>query len=78
MRGNGLSAEAYVAVADLDPGTADALLAALRDRGVAAYAAASPDPADRSPTVTSTGSTSTSLRWSRPVRSSQPGRWRRR
>ncbi len=44
MRGNGLSADAYVAVADLDPGTADALLAALRDRGVAAYAAASPEP----------------------------------
>ncbi len=44
MRGNGLSADAYVAVADLDPGTADALLVALRDRGVAAYAAASPEP----------------------------------
>lgn len=44
MRGNGLSADVYVAVADLDPGTADALLAALRDRGVAAYAAASPEP----------------------------------
>ena len=44
MRGNGLSADAYIAVADLDPGTADALLAALRDRGVAAYAAASPEP----------------------------------
>ena len=44
MRGNGLSAAAYVAVADLDPQTADALLDALRDRGVAAYAAASPDP----------------------------------
>ena len=44
MRGNGLSADSYVAVADLDPGTADALLAALRDRGVAAYAAASPEP----------------------------------
>ena len=34
MRGNGLSADAYVAVADLDPGTADALLAgAARPRG---------------------------------------------
>jgi hypothetical protein len=44
VRGNGLSADAYIAVADLDPGTADALLAALRDRGVAAYAAASPEP----------------------------------
>jgi general stress protein CsbA len=44
MRGNGLQAQQYVAVADLDPGTADLLLAALRDRGVAAYAAASPEP----------------------------------
>src|SRR5207302_6394412 len=44
VRGNGLSADAYIAVADLDPGTADALLAALRDRGVAAYAATSPEP----------------------------------
>jgi hypothetical protein len=43
MRGNGLSARAYVAVADLDPSTADTLLARLRDRGVAAYAAVSPD-----------------------------------
>jgi hypothetical protein len=46
VRGNGLSAAAYVAVADLDPRSADALLDALRDRGVAAYAAASPDPVD--------------------------------
>jgi hypothetical protein len=44
VRGNGLSAQEYVAVADLDPGTADVLLVALRDRGVAAYAAESPDP----------------------------------
>lgn len=44
MRGNGLQAENYVAVADLDPRTADVLLAELRDRGVAAYAADSPDP----------------------------------
>jgi hypothetical protein len=43
MRGNGLSARSYVAVADLDPAAADALLVALRDRGVAAYAAVSPE-----------------------------------
>ncbi len=49
MRGNGLSAAAYVAVADLDPGTADVLLAALRDRGVAAYAAESPEPVPEGP-----------------------------
>jgi hypothetical protein len=47
MRGNGLSASTYVAVADLDPRTADALLAELRERGVAAYAADSPDPGPR-------------------------------
>ena len=44
MRGNGLSADTYVAVADLDPITADVLLAELRSRGVAAYAADSPEP----------------------------------
>jgi hypothetical protein len=44
VRGNGLKAARYEAVADLDPGTADAMLAALRDCGVAAYAAATPDP----------------------------------
>jgi hypothetical protein len=49
MRGNGLSADAYVAVADLDPRTADLLLAELADRGVAAYAADSPDPGPRGP-----------------------------
>jgi hypothetical protein len=44
MRGNGLSAQAYVAVADLDRRTADVLLDELRLRGVAAYAAESPEP----------------------------------
>jgi hypothetical protein len=44
MRGNGLSADAYVAIADLDRTTADLLLAELRSRGVAAYAADSPEP----------------------------------
>jgi hypothetical protein len=43
VRGNGLSAHEYRAVADLPPGTVDLLLAALRDRGMAAYAATSPD-----------------------------------
>jgi hypothetical protein len=52
MRGNGLSADAYVAVADLDSRTADLLLVQLRARGVAAYAADSPErgpagPVDR-------------------------------
>ncbi len=42
MRGNGLTASAYVAVADLDAHTADSLLVALGERGVAAYAEASP------------------------------------
>ena len=49
MRGNGLQAETYVAVADLDPRTADVLLAELRERGVAAYAADSPDPGPGGP-----------------------------
>jgi hypothetical protein len=49
MRGNGLSADAYVAVADLDPRTADVLLAELAARGVAAYAADSPEPGPRGP-----------------------------
>ena len=44
MRGNGLSADTYVAVADVDPRTADFLLAELGARGVAAYAADSPEP----------------------------------
>lgn len=37
-RGNGLEAAAYVPLADLDPRLADALLGALRDAGIAAYA----------------------------------------
>jgi hypothetical protein len=37
-RGNGLRAESYVAIADLDPHLADAMLDALREHGVAAYA----------------------------------------
>jgi hypothetical protein len=49
MRGNGLSADHYVAVADLDSRTADLLLAQLRARGVAAYAADSPDRAPGGP-----------------------------
>jgi hypothetical protein len=49
MRGNGLSADRYVAVADLDPRTADVLLAELAARGVAAYAADSPEPGPRGP-----------------------------
>jgi hypothetical protein len=41
-RGNGLSADAYVPVADLTPQLADAMLAALREAGIAAYAAPAP------------------------------------
>ncbi len=41
-RGNGLTAEAYVPLADLAPQLADAMLAALREAGIAAYAAPSP------------------------------------
>jgi hypothetical protein len=37
-RGNGLQAATYVAIADLDPRLADAMLDALREEGVAAYA----------------------------------------
>jgi hypothetical protein len=37
MRSNGLTASAYTPVADLDPRVAEALLAELKDRGVAAY-----------------------------------------
>jgi hypothetical protein len=37
-RGNGLQAASYVAIADLDPHLADAMLDALREEGVAAYA----------------------------------------
>lgn len=36
-RGNGLAATAYVPLAELDPRLADAVLAALREAGVAAY-----------------------------------------
>jgi hypothetical protein len=39
MRGNGLPAAHFVAIADLDPQLADAMLEVLRDEGVAAYAA---------------------------------------
>ncbi|MGH3319294.1 MAG: hypothetical protein ACRDN9_03775 [Streptosporangiaceae bacterium] len=37
-RGNGLPADAYLPLADLDPPRADAMLRLLRDAGVAAYA----------------------------------------
>ena len=43
MRGNGLSAAAYVAVADVAPESADARLLTLADHGVAAYASPSPE-----------------------------------
>ncbi|MFC6886353.1 hypothetical protein [Actinomadura yumaensis] len=43
-RGNGLSADTYAPLVDLAPHLADAMLAALRDSGVAAYAAAPGDP----------------------------------
>lgn len=51
MRGNGLSAAAYVAVVDLDPESADVLLLTLADHGVAAYASVSPEPPDQGPAV---------------------------
>jgi hypothetical protein len=38
MRGNGLEASSYVAIADLDPRVADNMLEILREAGVAAYA----------------------------------------
>jgi hypothetical protein len=41
-RGNGLTADAYVRLADLTPQLADAMLAALREAGIAAYAAPAP------------------------------------
>jgi hypothetical protein len=41
-RGNGLSADAYVPLADLTPQLADAMLSALREAGIAAYAAPAP------------------------------------
>jgi hypothetical protein len=37
MRSNGLTASAYIPVADLDPRVADALLTGLKQKGVAAY-----------------------------------------
>ena len=37
MRSNGLTASAYTPVADLDPRVAEALLAELKEQGVAAY-----------------------------------------
>jgi hypothetical protein len=41
-RGNGLSADAYVPLADLTPQLADAMLAALGEAGIAAYAVPAP------------------------------------
>lgn len=41
-RGNGLTAEAYVPLADLTPQLADAMLSALREAGIAAYAVPAP------------------------------------
>jgi hypothetical protein len=41
-RGNGLTADTYVPLADLTPQLADAMLAALRDAGIAAYAVPAP------------------------------------
>lgn len=41
-RDNGLRCANYVAIADLDPRVADALLTTLRDNGIAAYAAPTP------------------------------------
>jgi hypothetical protein len=41
-RGNGLTADAYVRLADLTPQLADAMLAALREAGIAAYAVPAP------------------------------------
>jgi hypothetical protein len=41
-RENGLTADAYVPLADLTPQLADAMLAALRDAGIAAYAVPAP------------------------------------
>lgn len=47
MRGNGLQAESYVAIASLDPSTADVVLEALRENGIAAYV----EPTAASPTA---------------------------
>ncbi|MGI5168688.1 hypothetical protein ACQEU3_30505 [Spirillospora sp. CA-253888] len=48
-RGNGLSADAYAPLADLDPRLADAVLVALREAGIAAYAAGAEPPGDDLP-----------------------------
>ncbi|MBX6766753.1 MAG: hypothetical protein IRY90_06320, partial [Actinomadura rubrobrunea] len=48
-RGNGLSADAYVPLVDLAPHLADAMLAALREAGVAAYAAPAAQAGDAAP-----------------------------
>ena len=45
-RGNGLSAEAYAALADLHPRVASEMLTALRDAGIAAYATPKSDLID--------------------------------
>jgi hypothetical protein len=45
-RGNGLSAEAYAALADLHPRVASEMLSALRDAGIAAYATPKSDLID--------------------------------
>ncbi|MEU6035150.1 hypothetical protein ABZ801_07050 [Actinomadura sp. NPDC047616] len=45
-RGNGLSADAYAPLVDLAPHLADAMLTALREAGVAAYAASSAPPVE--------------------------------
>src|SRR5918999_2233258 len=45
-RGNGLSAEAYAALADLHPRVASEMLAALREAGIAAYATPKSDLID--------------------------------
>jgi hypothetical protein len=57
-RDNGLRCGGYVPVADLDPRVVDALLSALRDAGIAAYAA---------PTPASTGGAMESRLPSRPI-----------
>ncbi|MFC9976097.1 hypothetical protein ACFVH6_34915 [Spirillospora sp. NPDC127200] len=54
-RGNGLSADAYAPLADLDPRLADAVLAALREAGVAAYAAGAEPSEDDLPGVPTGG-----------------------
>jgi hypothetical protein len=43
-RGNGLSADAYAPLIDLTPELADAMLTALREAGIAAYASSSASP----------------------------------